>query len=567
MATVLVRPAETDGPAQRFDLTAVAHKRLVVLLLLFAATTGVLSCRMLWLGIFGGTAETAPSARGAIPLRADILDRNGEPLVRTIDAYSIAVRPPLVRGDPEILGEQLHEIFPDTPAAKFTKLLRSKKRWAYLRHRALPEEVAAVNRLGEVGIEYPREKERLYPQRTLAAHALGFASMDDRGRLMGMGVERAFNDRLIDPAMRGNPLVLSLDTRVQGVMESELYQGLSSQSAAGAAGLVLDANTGEVIAMASLPVFDPNKLDNRTTEARRNVIVQSNYELGSTFKPISIAAAMDAGVVTSMTKRYDATAPIAVAGFRIHDDHSMGRWITVPEILIHSSNIGTARIADELGVERLQSAYRKLGFDQRSDIELRERAGTLWPSDWGRLTNMTVSFGHGIAVTPLHLACAYAALVNGGIWRPATMLKVREDQVPKGRRVFSAETSARMRQLLRLIVLNGTGRNADAKGYRVGGKTGSAEKPHQGGYAKHSLVTTFAAAFPMDNPRYIVLVMMDEPKGNKETYGLRQAAWNAAPVVRRFIERAAPMLGVFPETRDVDVSELTAQLGHGEAKD
>jgi len=559
MATVIARPANVEAkPSQRYDLIGVAHGRLVVLLILFAFATSVLAGRMLWLGIFAGEGAGGAVASGMVPPRADILDRNGEPLARTIDAYSIAVRPERVIGDRQDLSDRLHDIFPDTSAGDFYRLLQPNKKWAYLRRRALPEEVAAVNALGEVGFEFPREKERLYPQRTLAAHALGFAGVDGTG---GMGVERAFNDRLTNPATRGTPLVLALDARVQGVMESELYQGLTAQQARAAAGIVLDANTGEVVAMASLPVFDPNKLNNKSMEARRNDIVQSNYELGSTFKPLSIAAAMDAGVVTSMAKRYDVTAPLQVAGFRIHDDHPLGRWINVPETLIHSSNIATARIADELGPERLQATYRALGFDRRSEIELRERQNTLWPASWGRLTNMTVAYGHGIAVTPLHLAAAYAALVNGGIWRPATMLKLREDQVPKGRRVFSAATSARMRQLLRMIVMDGTGRSADAKGYRVGGKTGSAEKPHEGGYAHHSLVTTFAAAFPMDNPRYVVLVMMDEPQGNAETFGLRTAAWTAAPVVKRFIERAGPMLGVFPEAnRDVDVSELTPLL-------
>lgn len=567
MATVIARPAGASKPVERYDLIGVAHGRLVVLLLLFAAMTAVLAGKMLWMGISHGSGNGGIAAGGMAPPRADILDRNGEPLARTIDAYSIAVRPDRLIGDPQDLADRLHDIFPDTSAGDFYRLLKpgNGRKWAYLRRRALPEQVAQVNALGEVGIEFPREKERLYPQRTLAAHALGFTSVDGRG---DMGVERAFDARLTDPAQRGNPLVLSLDARVQGVMESELYQGLTAQQARGAAGLVMDANTGEVIAMASLPVFDPNKLDNRTQDARRNDIVQSTYELGSTFKPLAIAAAMDAGVVTSMSKRYDATAPLAVGGFHIHDDHPMGRWINVPETLIHSSNIVTARIADELGSARLMAAYRLLGFDRRSEIELRERANTQWPRAWGRLTNMTVAYGHGIAVSPLHLACAYAALVNGGLYRPATMLKLREDQIPAGRRVFSAATSARMRQLLRLIVLDGTGRSADAPGYRVGGKTGSAEKAVGGGYAHHSLVTTFAAAFPMDNPRYVIVVMMDEPKGNAETHGLRTAAWNAAPVVRRVIERAAPMLGVFPEAnRDVDVSELTPLLAGGKIED
>lgn len=566
MATVLARPSDpARPPTERFDLIGVAHARLVVLLLIFGLAVAVLAGRMLWMGIFAGAGQGNGIVSGMVPPRADILDRNGEPLARTIDAYSIAVRPERIIGNRQDLADRLHDIFPDTSAGEFYRLLQPTKRWAYLRRRALPEQVAAVNALGEVGIEFPQEKERLYPQRTLAAHALGFVGVDGTG---GMGVERAFNDRLTASATRGQPLVLSLDARVQAVMESELYQGLTAQSARGAAGIVLDANTGEVVAMASLPVFDPNKLSDQTMDARRNDIVQSDYELGSAFKPLAVAAGMDAGVITSMSKRYDATAPLVVSGFKIHDDHPLGRWINVPETLIHSSNIATARIADEIGPEKMQEAYRRLGFHERSSIELRERVSTLWPKSWGRLTNMTVAYGHGIAVTPLHLACAYAALVNGGMWRPATMLKLRDNQVPEGRRVFSAATSARMRQLLRLIVMDGTGRSADAKGFRVGGKTGSAEKPQAGGYAHHSLVTTFAAAFPMDNPRYVVLVMMDEPKGNKETFGLRTAAWTAAPVVRRFIERAGPMLGVFPEAnRDVDVSELAPLIGRDEAKD
>jgi cell division protein FtsI (penicillin-binding protein 3) len=558
MATVLARPVGTAGAPQRFDLTSAAHARLVVLLLLFIAAAVILTGRMLWLGVSASNAGNQGQGAGFIPERADILDRNGEPLARTMDAYSISVRPDRIIGDRQDLADRLHEIFPDTSAGTFYRALQPGRRWSYLRRRALPEQVAAVNALGEVGIEFPREKERLYPQRTLAAHALGFTSIDGTG---GMGVERTFNDRLTDTAQRGTPLVLAMDSRVQAVMESELYQGLTAHRARGAAGIVLDASTGEVVAMASLPVFDPNKLSTQTMDARRNDVVQSVYELGSTFKPLAVAAAMDAGVVTSMSKRYDATEALQVGGFRIRDDHPSKRWLNVPETLVHSSNIVTARIADELGAERMQIMYRKLGFDQRPAIELRERAGAIWPSNWGRLTTMTTAYGHGIAVTPLHLASAYAALVNGGIWRPATMLKLRDDQVPEGRRVYSAATSARMRQLLRLIVLDGTGRSADAKGYRVGGKTGSAEKAHQGGYARHSLVTTFAAAFPMDNPRYVVLVMMDEPKGNAETFGLRTAAWTAAPVVRRFVERAGPMLGVYPQAnRDVDLSELTPLL-------
>ncbi|EZP72669.1 Peptidoglycan glycosyltransferase [Sphingomonas paucimobilis] len=564
MATIIVQPGGARAGKQRVNLTAVAHNRLMLLLILFLGVTAVLILRLSWVGIFASGGRGGDDVSGLLPARADIVDRNGVPLARTMDAYSIAVRPSKLIGDPAELARKLNEIFPDEPQAAFYKKLTGKG-WAYLRRRALPEEVAAVNALGEIGIEFPREKERLYPQRSLAAHVLGFAP--NRDGVGGMGVEAAFNDRLIDPALRGQPFAISIDSRVQGALESELYAQMVAQNAKGAGGVIMDANTGEVIAMASIPVFDPNKLANyagkKCSESPLcNHIVQARYELGSTFKPLSIAAAMDHGVVTSMAKRYDATAPLAVAGFRIKDDHALGRWINVPQILVHSSNIGTARIADEMGAAPMQQLFRNLQFDQRAPIELKERAKSLWPTNWGRITTMTVSYGHGIAVTPLHLASAYAALVNGGIWRPATLRKLHANEVPEGHRVFSAATSARMRQLLRMIVAAGTGRSADAKGFRVGGKTGSAEKPEEGRYNKSSLVTTFAAAFPMDNPRYVVLTMMDEPKGNAQTFGLRTAAWTAAPVVKRVIERTGPMLGVLPdERRDVDISDLMPLLG------
>jgi cell division protein FtsI (penicillin-binding protein 3) len=563
MATIIVQPGGPRAGRQRVNLTAMAHNRLMLLLILFLAITTILIGRLFWVGIFahgtGGDGSLGPF----VPARADIVDRNGVPLARTMDAYSVSVRPSKLIGEPAELARKLHEIFPDEAEATFYKKLTGKG-WAYLRRRALPEQVAAVNALGEIGIEFPREKERLYPQRTLAAHILGFAP-NSKG-VGGMGAEAAFNDRLIDPALRSKPFALSIDSRVQGALESELYTQLVQTRAKGAGGIILDVNTGEVIAMASIPVFDPNKLQNyagkRCSESPLcNHMVQARYELGSAFKPLSIAAAMDAGVVTSMSERYDATAPLAVAGFRIKDDHPLGRWINVPEILVHSSNIGTARIADKMGAEPLQKLFRSLDFDQRAPIEFNERAAGLWPSNWGRITSMTVSYGHGIAVTPLHLATAYAALVNGGMWRPATVRKLRPQDVPQGRRVFSAATSARMRQLLRMIVSAGTGRSADAKGFRVGGKTGSAEKPQEGRYNKTSLVTTFASAFPMDNPRYVVVAIMDEATGQ---FGLRTAAWTAAPVVKRVIERTGPMLGIMPdERRDVDISDLMPLL-HGQ---
>lgn len=567
MATIVVRHDRLPVNRDRLNLTALSHQRLMFVMLLIMGVSAVLVLRLTWMGLASGESARLGTIYGDLPPRADIVDRNGVPLARTMDGYAISVRPDRVLGDVDELARKLHEIFPDTPASAFHAKLTGKG-WAYLRNRALPEEVAAVNALGEVGIEFPREKERIYPQRTLAAHVLGFApTMDGDVWNGGMGVEAAFNDRLADVAKRGEPLTLSIDSRVQGALESELYTAMVDQSAQGATGVVLDANTGEVIAMASFPVFDPNKLG-ADPRPRRNDVVQSRYELGSTFKPLAVAAAMDAGTIRSMANRYDATAPIQVGRYKIKDDHPLGRWLNVPEILIHSSNIATARIADAMGAEPMQKLYRAVEFDRRPSIELKERAWPLWPVEWGRITNMTVAYGHGIAVTPLHLASAYAALVNGGIWRPATLLRLKEEDVPKGRRVFTAATSARMRQLLRMIVLDGTGKNADAPGYRIGGKTGTAEKPTAGGYAHRANITTFAAAFPMDNPKYVMIAMMDEPQGSKQFPGVRTAAYTSAPVVKRTVMRIGPMLGILPdERRDVDMSELMPLVASHEGDD
>ncbi|USI75654.1 MULTISPECIES: penicillin-binding protein 2 [unclassified Sphingopyxis] len=559
MNTLVVRPTRVRTAGVRQQILLTAQQRLMILMLLFMAAFLVVSVRLLYFALFD-TASNRGAATAFVPARADIVDRNGVPLARTIDGYSIRVVPSKLLNNRQYLADELHKIFPDTPREELLAKV-SGSRPTYIRRRALPDQVAAVNAIGDVGFDFPREKERLYPQLTLAAHVLGFTNAEGHGVT---GVEGAFDQRLIDKATRGQPLALSIDARVQGVLESELSSAVANLEAIGGAGIILDVHTGEVAAMTSLPTFNPNKLTGSDPATRRNAVTYNLYELGSTFKPLSIGAAIDDGVVTNMARRYDASAPLAIAGFRIRDSHP-GRWYNVPETLIESSNIATARIADELGRENMEKLFRNLDFDKRPQIELKERAFPLWPKDWGRLTTMTTSYGHGIAVTPLHLASAYAALVNGGIYRPATMLKLGDKAPPQGRRVFKASTSARMRQLLRLIVSDGTGKQAEAPGFRVGGKTGSAEKPGAGGYRRHSLVSTFAAAFPMDNPRYVVLVMIDEPKGNAFSSGQRTAGWTAAPVVRKVVTRAGPMLGVFPdESRDVDVSELTPLLRRGE---
>ena len=531
------------------------------MLILFAAIALVALLQIARLGLFDRDRASA-LAGGMVPTRADIVDRGGLPLARQFPAYALWFNPhalgdgaPLVRSAREV-AQALVQIFPDEDVDRLTQRLASGKP-GYLRRRILPEDANRIHAMGEPALEFPREADRFYPQGSMAAHVLGYVGADGHGH---MGMEQVFDQRLLDPAARATPAMLSIDARVQGAMEDELSHGMLLYGARGAAGIVLDVDTGEVLALASLPSFNPNMLDAAGMNHVFNKVTNEVYELGSVIKPITIASAIDNGVVTNLAKRYPSDKPLEIDGHFIHDSHNFGPSLNVPEALIHSSNIVTAQVADQLGGQRLEATMRALAFNERPYIELPAKGFPLWPrsgsnGQWSRITTMTVSYGHGIALTPLHLACAYAALVNGGVWHPATMLRVDPGQSVPGRRVWQASTSARMRQLLRTIVVDGTGRSANAAGFRVGGKTGSAEKPGGGGYHKNSLITTFAAAFPMDHPRYVVVAMLDEPQGNAASSGQRTAAWNAAPIVGRVVTRIGPLLGILPDaTRDIDIS-------------
>ena len=534
--------------------------------------------RITYLGVTGASAHRGELSDALVPDRGEIVDRNGVPLARDFRVYSLWFNPkamsegsPLIH-TPDEVADGLIRIFPDLDRRELIGKLTAGKP-GYLRKSILPEDANKVHALGEPALEYPLETTRFYPQGSMAAHVLGYVDSYGKGQI---GMEQAFEGQLTSMEGRTHPSVLSIDFRVQSALEDELNKGMALSQAKGAAGVILDVDTGEVLALASLPSFDPNHVqpgDMMVTSAQAregdvphgfNRVTNQVYELGSTFKPITVAAALDAGTLTDLSRRFPA-APLHIAGFTIHDDENLGSSLNIPEMLIHSSNIVAAQIGDELGGTRLKKTMESLGMNERPYIELPARGFPIWPSgEWPRLRTMTVSFGHGIAVTPLHLAAAYCAMVNGGIWRPATLRKLDPSSVPAGRRVFTASTSARIRQLLRMIVEYGTGRKADASGFRIGGKTGSAEKPGAGGYRRHSLITTFAAAFPMDKPRYVVVAMMDEPQGTEATSFQRTAAWNAAPVVGRLIPRIGPLLGIMPdETRDIDISDLKPLIPQG----
>jgi cell division protein FtsI (penicillin-binding protein 3) len=559
-AAPAIPAARLPGQTLRAQLLGTARLRVLWLLAGFALVALIALLRIASLGMGGQAPQRASLADALLPPRGEITDRNGAPLARAFPAYALWFDPkamgdsgaPLVRG-PQEVARALKAIFPDIDETRMAKRLASG-RPGYLRRRLLPEEANKVFALGEIALEIPRETDRFYPQGTLGAHVLGYVVEDQGGQ---QGMEQVLDKELTDPIQRTQPVALSIDVRVQGALEDELRKGMLATNAIGAAGIVLDADTGEVMALASLPEFDPNTAGAAGAVNVFNRATNGVYELGSTFKPISIAAAIDAGVVRDLGKPWDAT-PVAVGKRTIKDLKSKGATLNVPQALVYSSNTVTARVADALGAERLRQTMIDLGMDRRPFIELPAKGKPIWPQgQWSRVTNMTVSYGHGLAVTPLHLASAYAAMVNGGIWRPATLRKLAPVDVPQGRRVFKESTSHRMRQMLRMISLYGTGKQADAVGYRVGGKTGSAEKASGGGYAKTSLVSSFAAAFPLDAPRYVVVILLDEPKGTVASSFQRTAGYTAAPVVGKLVPRIGPMLGVQPdETRDVDISDL-----------
>jgi cell division protein FtsI (penicillin-binding protein 3) len=558
------RPAPLTG--QRVAAQSLARQRLVILLLLFLAVPPVLALRLLDLSVFEAQPATARRIASAAPPRADIVDRNGVELARTFEAFAISVEPRKLASNPRLLAQKIAAILTDKTEAEIYAELTHKGQFRYIARRVLPSEAKRINDLGEPAIYLRREAERLYPNFNLASHLVGYS--DDKG-VGKVGVEKAFDKRLSDDATRGVPLQLALDVRVQQALEHELRNVYLDQSAAGAAGVVLDVDTGEVVAMTSLPDFNPNAPGQSDDDSRYNKVTFAGYELGSTFKALTIANALENGNLKSMSQTYDATGPIYMAGFRIRDDHALNRWLNAPEIFIHSSNIGTARMALETGRDAQRAMLDRIGFLKQVGIELPERARPQYPSlaRWGDLATMTIAYGHGISVSPLHLATAYASIVNGGIYREPTVLKRDPTKPVPGRRVFSEATSEQMRGLLRLVVTNGTGRKANAPGYRVGGKTGTAEKLAGGRYVKGANVSTFAAVFPMDKPRYVIIAMVDDPKGSKASYGFKTAGMVVAPAIGRLVPRIGPLLGVQPDA-DTEV-DMTALLGtlHKEAKE
>ncbi len=516
--------------------------RLLVAGMVFALAFLVIAWRLVDIAAFSVGVEPRLAATPIAPAvetgRADIVDRNGVVLATSLPTASLYANPRQVR-DPAGAAARLARTLPELSQTEILAKLSTERSFIWLKRNLTPRQQHRVNRLGIPGLYFEREQRRFYPHGSLTAHSVGFTDVDNKGLA---GVERSFDEVLRG---RSEPLALSLDLRVQHVLAQELKAAMVEFAAIGATGLVMDATSGEVLAMVSLPEFDPNRPGAAVAESRFNRASHGLYEMGSVFKIFTIAMALEEGVVT-LEGGYDASKPIRVARFTITDFHPKRRWLSVPEIFMYSSNIGAARMAMDAGTAVQRAFLGRLGLTRQTSIELAEVGRPMVPSPWREINTMTIAYGHGLAVSPVHMTSAVAAVVNGGEFVPATLIKRGAGERPAGRRIMSRDTSLKMRRLMRLVVRRGTGRKADAQGYMVGGKTGTADKLIAGRYARDTRIASFVGAFPMNEPRYVVFAMIDEPKGNERTHGYATGGWVAAPVVRRVVERIGPILGVEP---------------------
>jgi cell division protein FtsI (penicillin-binding protein 3) len=531
--------------------------RLLVTASLFGLAFSAIGLRLVDLMVVGNARPpaVASSTTGEPrPLaRADIVDRNGVIVATnlpTVNLYADTHKVP----DAKVAADKLTATLPDLDRAEVLKQLSSGQRFSYLRRNLTPAEQVAVNRLGIPGVSFEDSESRIYPQSTLLAHVVGVTDPDNHGLA---GVEKSFDETL---AARTEPVSLSIDVRVQHAVRESLMQSITRFRASGGSAVVMDSRNGEILAMVSLPDYDPKSMGTASKDQRFNRTTLGLYEMGSTFKLFTAAMALERGTA-QLTSRYDASVPIKIGRFTIGDFHGLNRVISVPEVLIHSSNIGAAKMALEAGTTAQQDFLRKLGMLSPLKLELPETGTPQYPSTWREINTITISYGHGISVTPVHVVSAVSALVNGGVLYPPTIIRRPAGQAPAGTQVLSSKTSEEMRAMMRMIVLYGSGKQADAPGYLVGGKTGSAEKTtSRGGYSEHSLRTSFVAAFPIDAPRYVVLTMLDEPRGIKETYNFATAGWNAAPTAGSIISKIGPMLGVFPMGHTDDFAPLAGLM-------
>ena len=546
-----------------------AEGRLLVLGLFFFCAFAVVGVRM------GGLATSDPveprSATYGSPIsaaRADIVDRNGNLLATNFDTHALYAQP-LHMIDPQGAADGLVEIFPDLDHSRLIKDFNGERKFLWIRKKISPEQMQAVHNIGDPGLLFAPREMRLYPNGSLAAHIMGGASFGKEGvaaaEVIGVaGVEKYFDDYLRDPANGATPLELSIDLTVQAASERILYGGMKLMNAKGATSVLMDVHTGEVISVVSLPDFDPNDRPRPATTGDQsdsplfNRSVQGVYELGSVFKIFTVAQAVDLGFVNPSTI-IDTKGPMRVGGFNIGEfrNKNYGK-LSVSDIIVQSSNRGTGRMALEIGSKRQKSFLDAMGFFEPTPFEIVEAAGgrPLLPKRWTDLSSVTISYGHGLSSSPMHLAAGYSAIANGG--RAVTPTLLKKTSVPKGPRIMSEEAARAARGMLRKAVTKGTASFGEVEGYAVGGKTGTADKPKPtGGYYDDKVIATFASMFPAHDPKYVLIVTLDEPVETSGDKPRRTAGWTAVPVAAEMIRRIAPLLGMRPTVEPQTLADIT----------
>jgi cell division protein FtsI (penicillin-binding protein 3) len=544
------------------DRSAKARARLGLALVAFALVFSTIAVRLVMLAVSpddylvrrGGTRDAISTAR------PDIVDRNGLILATDVRAPSLYAEPRNIIDVDEAV-ELLTAVLPDLDAGELRERLSSRRGFVWLKREITPKQQREIYRLGLPGVGFLAENKRVYPNSAEVSHLIGHVNIDNQGIagiekwLDGRGLQALHMAGLATDRLQ-KPVELAADLRVQHALRDELIFAANKFKVKAAAGVVVDVNSGEIVAMVSLPDYDPNSPQQANDPLRINRLTTGVFELGSTFKALTIAMALDSGKIT-LNSSFDARGTLRYGRFNIHDYRGQNRILTVPEIFTYSSNIGTARIALSLGVDYHKWFLKKMGQLDRLRTELPESAEPLLPKRWGELNTVTIAFGHGLSVAPLQAVMGINALVNGGYLIPPTFIKRSETEARAlAKQVIKPQTSEKMRYLLRLNAEKGTAAKANVEGYYVGGKTGTSDKVVNGRYSKTKVLNTFTAIVPADQPRYQLLLMLDEPQGLPETHGFTTSGWNAAPTAGKIIARIAPMLGVQPRFNLPPADEL-----------
>jgi cell division protein FtsI (penicillin-binding protein 3) len=534
------------------DRAAKTRARLGLAILMFGLGYAVIAGRMImFVTVADGHLGRRTMAQDAVATaRPDILDRSGEILATDVRAPSLFAEPNRII-DVDEATELLSGVLPDLDAVELRERLGSKRHFVWLKRDITPKQRAEIYRLGLPGIGFLPENKRVYPNGNEASHLIGLVNIDNQGIA---GIEKWLDSSgLADLHMAGlatdrlqEPVKLAVDLRVQHALRDELMKARDKYKAKAAAGLVVAVRTGEIVSMVSVPDFDPTIPREALDPNRINRLTTGVYEMGSTFKALTLAMALDSGKV-NLNSTFDARVPLHFGKFQIHDYHPEGRFLSLSEVFTYSSNIGDARIALAMGVDAHRAFLKKLGQLDRLRTELPESAEPIVPKHWGELNTITIAFGHGLSVAPLQAVEGICALMNGGYLIPPTFLRRTEEQAQAiATRVIKPETSDKMRYLMRLNAEKGTAKLADVPGYYVGGKTGTSDKVVGGRYSKDRVLTTFTAVLPADDPRYLILIMLDEPQATAETHGFHTSGWNAVPTGGAVIARVAPLLGIQP---------------------